>query len=242
MLGIKLLPFIRRGLRFSFLVGIQSRVNVCGSWATFQKSLKMKASWVFWLFFFWMIRTSTFKLYLNVCLTPGAGTLRAKFELSNGPSTPSTLAVQFLNEGTTLSGADMELQGSGYRLSLNKKRFATGMTDAPHLGTPSLITRLQLRPFCSFLRTIHGRLLRWPTTLPPNTKQKPQKKPHKKTSQPCEAFRPLGSVWAQMVCETRISLQENSTEYWTLSKTRIVKEKKRWAFRKHVDIKSNNTS
>ncbi|XP_056875147.1 F-BAR domain only protein 2 isoform X11 [Takifugu flavidus] len=56
----------------------------------------------------------------------GAGTLRAKFELSNGPSTPSTLAVQFLNEGTTLSGADMELQGSGYRLSLNKKRFATG--------------------------------------------------------------------------------------------------------------------
>uniref|UniRef100_H3CMI9 F-BAR domain only protein 2 n=1 Tax=Tetraodon nigroviridis TaxID=99883 RepID=H3CMI9_TETNG len=56
----------------------------------------------------------------------GAGTLRAKFELSNGPSNPSTLAVQFFNEGTTLSGIDMELQGSGYRLSLNKKRFATG--------------------------------------------------------------------------------------------------------------------
>lgn len=93
----------------------------------------MKASWVF-LFVFKMMRTATFKFYLNVCLTPGAGTLRAKFELSNGPSTPSTLAVQFLNEGTTLSGADMELQGSGYRLSLNKKRFATGMTDAPSAG------------------------------------------------------------------------------------------------------------
>uniref|UniRef100_A0A3Q4GSG7 F-BAR domain only protein 2 n=1 Tax=Neolamprologus brichardi TaxID=32507 RepID=A0A3Q4GSG7_NEOBR len=56
----------------------------------------------------------------------GAGSLRAKFELSNGPSHPSTLAVQFMNEGSTLSGVDMELQGAGYRLSLSKKRFATG--------------------------------------------------------------------------------------------------------------------
>ncbi|XP_053731507.1 F-BAR domain only protein 2 [Synchiropus splendidus] len=56
----------------------------------------------------------------------GAGTIRAKFELSHGPSTPSTLAVQFMNESSTLSGIDMELQGSGYRLSLSKKRFATG--------------------------------------------------------------------------------------------------------------------
>ncbi|XP_030291408.1 F-BAR domain only protein 2 isoform X3 [Sparus aurata] len=56
----------------------------------------------------------------------GAGSLRAKFELSNGPSNPSTLAVQFMSDGSTLSGVDMELLGSGYRLSLNKKRFATG--------------------------------------------------------------------------------------------------------------------
>ncbi|XP_015243865.1 PREDICTED: F-BAR domain only protein 2 isoform X6 [Cyprinodon variegatus] len=54
------------------------------------------------------------------------GALRAKFELSNGPSNPSTLAVQFMNEGSTLSGVDMDLLGTGYRLSLNKKRFATG--------------------------------------------------------------------------------------------------------------------
>uniref|UniRef100_A0A673ZN16 FCH and mu domain containing endocytic adaptor 2 n=1 Tax=Salmo trutta TaxID=8032 RepID=A0A673ZN16_SALTR len=56
----------------------------------------------------------------------GSGSLRAKFELSDGPSTPSTLAVQFMSEGSTLSGVDMELLGAGYRLSLNKKRFATG--------------------------------------------------------------------------------------------------------------------
>lgn len=63
----------------------------------------------------------------RLCLILGAGSLRAKFELSNGPSHPSTLAVQFMNEGSTLSGVDMELQGAGYRLSLSKKRFATGV-------------------------------------------------------------------------------------------------------------------
>ncbi|XP_075302376.1 F-BAR domain only protein 2-like [Opisthocomus hoazin] len=56
----------------------------------------------------------------------GSGSLRAKFELSEGPSKPATLAVQFLSEGSTLSGVDVELVGAGYRLSLLKKRFATG--------------------------------------------------------------------------------------------------------------------
>ncbi|XP_070089590.1 F-BAR domain only protein 2 isoform X3 [Equus caballus] len=56
----------------------------------------------------------------------GSGSLRAKFDLSEGPSRPTTLAVQFLSEGSTLSGVDVELAGTGYRLSLVKKRFATG--------------------------------------------------------------------------------------------------------------------
>uniref|UniRef100_A0A2K6JRU0 FCH and mu domain containing endocytic adaptor 2 n=1 Tax=Rhinopithecus bieti TaxID=61621 RepID=A0A2K6JRU0_RHIBE len=56
----------------------------------------------------------------------GSGSLRAKFDLSEGPSKPMTLAVQFLSEGSTLSGVDFELIGTGYRLSLIKKRFATG--------------------------------------------------------------------------------------------------------------------
>uniref|UniRef100_A0A5F9CYC8 FCH and mu domain containing endocytic adaptor 2 n=1 Tax=Oryctolagus cuniculus TaxID=9986 RepID=A0A5F9CYC8_RABIT len=56
----------------------------------------------------------------------GSGSLRAKFDLSDGPSKPTTLAVQFLSEGSTLSGVDIELVGTGYRLSLVKKRFATG--------------------------------------------------------------------------------------------------------------------
>ncbi|XP_032600641.1 F-BAR domain only protein 2-like [Taeniopygia guttata] len=56
----------------------------------------------------------------------GSGSLRAKFELSEGPSKPATLAVQFITEGSTLSGIDVELVGTGYRLSLLKKRFASG--------------------------------------------------------------------------------------------------------------------
>ncbi|XP_041093136.1 F-BAR domain only protein 2-like isoform X5 [Polyodon spathula] len=56
----------------------------------------------------------------------GSGSMRAKFELSEGPTNPATLAVQFLSEGSTLSGVEIELVGSGYRLSLTKKRFATG--------------------------------------------------------------------------------------------------------------------
>ncbi|KPP77351.1 FCH domain only protein 1-like, partial [Scleropages formosus] len=45
-------------------------------------------------------------------------------ELSHGPN-PS-LAVQFVGTGASLSGLDVELVGSRYRMSLVKKRFATG--------------------------------------------------------------------------------------------------------------------
>ncbi|XP_070073193.1 F-BAR domain only protein 2 isoform X1 [Drosophila takahashii] len=56
----------------------------------------------------------------------GVGTLRARLELNDGPSTPALLATQFNCEGTTLSGIEFELQGSGYRLSLVKRRFVSG--------------------------------------------------------------------------------------------------------------------
>jgi len=56
----------------------------------------------------------------------GKGTLRAKFDLGSGPSTPSPVAVQFLCEGCNLSGVDFDLAGTGYRVSLVKKRFITG--------------------------------------------------------------------------------------------------------------------
>ncbi|NXN59028.1 SGIP1 protein, partial [Rynchops niger] len=56
----------------------------------------------------------------------GVGSLLARFQLLEGPSTPAPLAVQFTSEGSTLSSCDIELVGAGYRFSLIKKRFAAG--------------------------------------------------------------------------------------------------------------------
>ena len=39
-----------------------------------------------------------------------------------------TIAAQFNCEGTTLSGVEFELSGSGYRVSLVKRRFVSGRT------------------------------------------------------------------------------------------------------------------
>uniref|UniRef100_A0A8C7JKC8 F-BAR domain only protein 1 n=1 Tax=Oncorhynchus kisutch TaxID=8019 RepID=A0A8C7JKC8_ONCKI len=57
----------------------------------------------------------------------GSGTLCASWqclEVPRGP--PPSLAVQFVGSGASLSGMDVELVGSHYRMSLVKKRFATG--------------------------------------------------------------------------------------------------------------------
>ncbi|KAM9796784.1 f-BAR domain only protein 1 [Syngnathus typhle] len=57
----------------------------------------------------------------------GSGTLCASWqclEVPRGP--PPNLAVQFVGSGASLSGMDVELVGSRYRMSLVKKRFATG--------------------------------------------------------------------------------------------------------------------
>nr|CAB3245500.1 FCH domain only protein 2 [Phallusia mammillata] len=54
------------------------------------------------------------------------GTLHSKLSIASGPSKSSTLAVQFMSEGSTLSGADFELVGTGYRVSLTKRRFVSG--------------------------------------------------------------------------------------------------------------------
>lgn len=56
----------------------------------------------------------------------GVGSLRGKFEVAAGPSTPATVSAQFNCEGTTVSGLEFNLIGSGYRVSLVKKRFVSG--------------------------------------------------------------------------------------------------------------------
>ncbi|XP_017275777.1 SH3-containing GRB2-like protein 3-interacting protein 1 isoform X5 [Kryptolebias marmoratus] len=56
----------------------------------------------------------------------GVGALLGRFQMEEGSCKPSQLAVQFTSEGSTLSGCDIQLVGTGYRLSLVKKRFAAG--------------------------------------------------------------------------------------------------------------------
>ncbi|XP_072457794.1 F-BAR domain only protein 1 isoform X2 [Notamacropus eugenii] len=56
----------------------------------------------------------------------GQGHLSASWEPLSGPSMPGPVAAHFTSEGSTLSGVDVELVGSGYRMSLVKRRFATG--------------------------------------------------------------------------------------------------------------------
>lgn len=54
------------------------------------------------------------------------GTLRARFDLTQGPSTPSRIAVQFTCNGATISKLNFELKSQEYKLSLVKKRVTTG--------------------------------------------------------------------------------------------------------------------
>ncbi|XP_062712423.1 F-BAR domain only protein 2 isoform X12 [Aedes albopictus] len=56
----------------------------------------------------------------------GVDTLRARLEVGSGPSNPAIISAQFNCEGTTLSGIEFELVGTGYRLSLVKRRFVSG--------------------------------------------------------------------------------------------------------------------
>ena len=65
----------------------------------------------------------------------GVGSLRGRFQLSNGPGNPGMIAAQFNCEGTTLSGVDFELMSTGYRLSLTKKRFVSGRYISNVVGT-----------------------------------------------------------------------------------------------------------
>jgi len=53
----------------------------------------------------------------------GLGSLRAKFSVENGPSTPSPVSVQFSCVDASLSGINFELACTSYRVSLVKKQI-----------------------------------------------------------------------------------------------------------------------
>uniref|UniRef100_A0A3Q0S4E9 FCH and mu domain containing endocytic adaptor 1 n=1 Tax=Amphilophus citrinellus TaxID=61819 RepID=A0A3Q0S4E9_AMPCI len=78
---------------------------------------------------------SLFACFEEAVIVVGSGTLCASWqclEVPHGP--PPSLAVQFVGSGASLSGMDVELVGSRYRMSLVKKRFATGESEHTHWG------------------------------------------------------------------------------------------------------------
>lgn len=107
-------------------------------------------------------------------LTPGpvgSGRLSASWQPQSGPSTPSPVAAQFTSEGATLSGLDLELLGGGYRMSLVKRRFATGSCRAG-LGLQAKCRGAHARNPCQALlcphRDVPHQLLRCSgTSCPP---------------------------------------------------------------------------
>eukprot|EP00092_Neocalanus_flemingeri_P103101 GFUD01131896.1.p1 GENE.GFUD01131896.1~~GFUD01131896.1.p1 ORF type:complete len:1064 (+),score=264.34 GFUD01131896.1:199-3390(+) len=68
----------------------------------------------------------------------GVGSIRARFQLTDGPGSQGTIAAQFNCEGTTLSGVEFELSGAGYRVSLVKRRFVSGNYVFRSAGTLSI--------------------------------------------------------------------------------------------------------
>ncbi|XP_057365532.1 F-BAR domain only protein 2-like isoform X2 [Daphnia carinata] len=54
------------------------------------------------------------------------GSIRARFNLSGSSGSPTTITAHFGCDGSTMSGAEMELVSTGYRTSLVKRRFVAG--------------------------------------------------------------------------------------------------------------------
>lgn len=56
----------------------------------------------------------------------GLASLKANFDVSDGPSTPGIVYTHFDGHGATFSGLEFQLNCVGYRMSLLKKHVLTG--------------------------------------------------------------------------------------------------------------------
>lgn len=56
----------------------------------------------------------------------GLASLKAKFDVSDGPSNPGIVNINFDGHGATFSGLEFQLNCVGYRMSLLKKHLLTG--------------------------------------------------------------------------------------------------------------------
>ena len=77
----------------------------------------------FWRFYSIQINT----VYYCSPLFTAVTSIHAKFDVTSGPSLPQPAEVKFVCDGCTLSGVDLDLMGTDYRVSLLKRKFSSGM-------------------------------------------------------------------------------------------------------------------
>lgn len=87
------------------------------------------------------------------------------------PPTPPLWQCSFLMRGPPCQELIWNFRAADTDFLSTRRGLPQVWRMLPHLDMLVLITRPQLGLLCSFLRAIHGRLLRWPTTLPLNKQQ-----------------------------------------------------------------------
>ena len=66
-------------------------------------------------------------LYLvSLSFSQDTCTLKSKFEVSSGPTSPTPALVHFMCDGSTLSGVAMAIESSAYKISLQKNKCFSG--------------------------------------------------------------------------------------------------------------------
>ncbi|XP_011409207.2 PREDICTED: F-BAR domain only protein 2-like [Amphimedon queenslandica] len=53
-------------------------------------------------------------------------TIRSRFEVSSGPTVPTPALIQFMCDGSTLSGVAMAVENPAYKISLHKNKCFSG--------------------------------------------------------------------------------------------------------------------
>ena len=57
---------------------------------------------------------------------PDTCTIKSRFEVSSGPTVPTPALVQFMCDGSTLSGVTMAIENPAYKISLHKNKCFSG--------------------------------------------------------------------------------------------------------------------
>ena len=70
------------------------------------------------------------RLVLSLCISlpppTDTCTIKSKFDVSSGPTVPTPALIQFMCDGSTLSGVAMAIENPAYKISLYKNKCFSG--------------------------------------------------------------------------------------------------------------------